>query len=70
MQIYLHGNDLGALQAFFPGDILPNEYGGTAGNFDNKSWYMELLADEEYFKSLQNFGYKIEINEETAKKTV
>lgn len=46
------------MHAFLPRDILPLEYGGTAGKFDNRPWHMQLLADEDYFKNYQNYGYK------------
>lgn len=61
MQIILHGNDLSSLLAFVPCDILPSEYNGTAGNFDNRSWYMQLLAEEEYYKHLRTYGYKVDV---------
>ncbi|CAG9769076.1 unnamed protein product [Ceutorhynchus assimilis] len=57
-RIFLHGNDIDALHAFIPTEILPSEYGGEAGPFDNRGWYMKLIAEEEYFKSLKNYGYK------------
>ncbi|XP_030766878.1 alpha-tocopherol transfer protein-like [Sitophilus oryzae] len=66
-RIYLHGNDITALHAFVSSDILPMEYGGTDGTFDNKSWYMNLLANEGYFKDLRNYGYNTENNEEAKK---
>lgn len=58
IQIYLHGNDIDALHAFVSNDILPSEYGGEAGPFDNRGWYMKLLAEEDYFKNLEMYGYK------------
>ncbi|XP_066254794.1 alpha-tocopherol transfer protein-like [Euwallacea similis] len=57
-RIFLHGNDIEALHGFLSTDILPSEYGGEAGPFDNRGWYMKLLADEEYFKELERYGYK------------
>lgn len=56
-RIFLHGNDLNALHAFVSSDILPAEYGGKAGTFDNKIWYMQLLAEEKYFKDFNSYGY-------------
>lgn len=47
-----------SLQAFIGADVLPAEYGGTAGTFDNKGWYMDLLANEEYFKNIDKYGYR------------
>ncbi|RZC38378.1 alpha-tocopherol transfer protein-like [Asbolus verrucosus] len=59
-RIFLHGSDVSALHGFVSVDILPSEYGGNAGNFDNRAWYMQLLSEEEYFKNLVKFGYKID----------
>lgn len=56
----LHGNNLTSLHSHVPVEILPAEYGGAAGNFNNKSWYMELLSQEKYFQQLRNYGYKTE----------
>ncbi|XP_028137300.1 alpha-tocopherol transfer protein-like [Diabrotica virgifera virgifera] len=61
-RIILHGSDLSSLQAFIPTEILPSEFGGKSGNFDNRAWYMQLLADEEYFKNIRTFGYKIDVD--------
>ncbi|CAH1186027.1 unnamed protein product [Phyllotreta striolata] len=61
-RIILHGNDLSSLHGFISTDILPAEYGGSAGNFDNRAWYMKILADESYFKKARGFGYKIDEN--------
>ncbi|GJQ82976.1 hypothetical protein Trydic_g15796 [Trypoxylus dichotomus] len=57
-RIYLHGSDVTSLHAFIGPEILPAEYGGTAGSFDNRPWYLELLANEEYFKNIDKFGYQ------------
>lgn len=59
-RIILHGSDLSSLHAFISTEILPSEYGGSAGNFDNRTWYLQLLADEEYFKNVRTFGYKVD----------
>ncbi|XP_072387248.1 alpha-tocopherol transfer protein-like [Diabrotica undecimpunctata] len=61
-RIILHGSDLSSLQAFIPPEILPSEFGGKSGNFDNRAWYMQLLADEVYFKNIRTFGYKIDVD--------
>ncbi|KAJ8965185.1 hypothetical protein NQ314_004328 [Rhamnusium bicolor] len=60
-RIVLHGSDLTSLQAFVSSNILPHEYGGTAGKFDNRPWYMQLLAEENYFRELHKHGYKIDV---------
>lgn len=59
----MHGSDLTNLQAFISPDVLPAEYGGNAGQFDNRPWYMQLLAEENYFKDLQKYGYNTQEEE-------
>ncbi|XP_022908344.1 alpha-tocopherol transfer protein-like [Onthophagus taurus] len=59
-RIYLHGNDVSSLHGFMKPEILPLEYGGLQGPFDNKPWYLELLSDEEHYKNLDQFGYRFE----------
>lgn len=58
-QIIMHGSDLNSLHAFIPIGILPAEYGGKAGPFNNRSWHLQLLSLEDYFKDLETYGYKI-----------
>lgn len=55
---------MSSLHSFIPAEILPLEYGGTAGNFNNKSWYIELLSAENYFRNLKSFGYKTQFSHE------
>ncbi|XP_044266194.1 alpha-tocopherol transfer protein-like [Tribolium madens] len=62
-RIFLHGSDTNALHGFISNEILPSEYGGNGGTFDNKSWYMKLLTEEEYFQDLMKYGYKINNSE-------
>jgi hypothetical protein len=47
LQIYLHGRDLKSLHAFISPDILPAEYGGKKPSFDNRTWRLSLLANED-----------------------
>ncbi|KAF2884160.1 hypothetical protein ILUMI_22019 [Ignelater luminosus] len=62
-RIYLHGSNLSSLHAFVRPDILPMEYGGSAGLFDNRPWHLQLLSEEKYFKKLEEYGYKTDNNE-------
>lgn len=55
-QIFTHGNDLKSLHRHIPKDILPTEYGGTQGGFDNIKWREQLLRDEEYFIRLEAYN--------------
>ncbi|XP_028667886.1 alpha-tocopherol transfer protein-like [Erpetoichthys calabaricus] len=45
----LHGSDLISLHQRLPRDILPEEYGGTAGKLDPSEWWSTLLSSEEEF---------------------
>ncbi|XP_038606595.1 alpha-tocopherol transfer protein-like isoform X1 [Tachyglossus aculeatus] len=48
-RFFLHGSDLNSLHSNLPRDILPREYGGTAGELDITAWNETLLASEEDF---------------------
>jgi hypothetical protein len=48
-QIYFHGKDLSSLHSFISPEILPAEYGGTKPSFDNRTWRLSLLANEDKF---------------------
>nr|CAD7455543.1 unnamed protein product [Timema tahoe] len=59
-RIYFHGRDLSSLHAFISPDILPEEYGGKKACFDNKTWRMALLANEDKLVELETYGYKVD----------
>ncbi|XP_004630989.1 alpha-tocopherol transfer protein-like isoform X2 [Octodon degus] len=48
-RFFLHGSDLNSLHTSLPRNILPKEYGGTAGELDTATWHAVLLASEEDF---------------------
>ncbi|XP_029077495.1 alpha-tocopherol transfer protein-like isoform X3 [Monodon monoceros] len=48
-RFFLHGSDLNSLHSNLPRNILPKEYGGTAGELDITAWNAALLASEEDF---------------------
>ncbi|XP_035214776.1 alpha-tocopherol transfer protein-like isoform X4 [Stegodyphus dumicola] len=56
-QIYFHGDNLSSLHQFLPPQMLPEEFGGTQGSFENEQFYECLLANEEEFQQYQKFGY-------------
>nr|CAD7400910.1 unnamed protein product [Timema cristinae] len=60
IQIYFHGRGLSSLHAFISPDILPEEYGGKKPRFDNKTWRMALLANEDKLIELETYGYKVD----------
>lgn len=48
-QYILHGSDLRSLHRHVPRSVLPQEYGGTAGQLDMCAWSRLLLDSEEEF---------------------
>lgn len=56
-QIHTHGKDLKSLHRHIPKEILPSEYGGTQGAFDNSKWREQLLNDQEYFTRLETYSH-------------
>ncbi|XP_035214774.1 alpha-tocopherol transfer protein-like isoform X2 [Stegodyphus dumicola] len=56
-RIYFHGDNLSSLHQFLPPQMLPEEFGGTQGSFENEQFYECLLANEEEFQQYQKFGY-------------
>lgn len=59
-RIFLHGSDMNTLHAFLDPAILPSEYGGTNGPFNNKQWKRSLLDDEQYYKDQNKYGYTVD----------
>ncbi len=49
IQYILHGSDLRSLHRNIPRSVLPEEYGGTAGQLDMCPWSRLLLDCEEEF---------------------
>lgn len=49
VQYVLHGSDLRSLHRHVPRSVLPEEYGGTAGQLDMRAWSRLLLDCEEEF---------------------
>ena len=49
VQYILHGSDLRSLHRNIPRSVLPEEYGGIAGNLDMTAWSQMLLDSEEEF---------------------
>lgn len=49
VQYILHGSDPRSLHRSIPRSVLPEEYGGTAGQLDMSAWSRLLLDCEEEF---------------------
>lgn len=63
LKIHTHGNDLKSLHKHIPVDILPREYGGLQGPFDNTKWREQILGDEQYFIRLETYNSSHNINQ-------
>ncbi|GFT17093.1 alpha-tocopherol transfer protein-like [Nephila pilipes] len=70
VQIYTHGNNMKSLHAHIPPDILPSEFGGLLGPFNNRDFTEKLAEDEETFIQSQMYGYISQIAEKGVKKSV
>jgi len=57
-RIRFHGADMESLHRCIPPSILPAEYGGDQAPFDNSSLKLAIEKMEEYFVSLESFGYR------------
>ncbi|PRD29943.1 UNVERIFIED_CONTAM: Ttpal [Trichonephila clavipes] len=69
-RIYTHGNNMKSLHVHIPPDILPSEFGGLLGPFNNRDFVEKLAEDEETFIQSQMYGYISQIAEKGVKKTV
>lgn len=54
----VHGKDLDSLHQFLPPDILPEEFGGLRGPFDNSAFCAELYRADALFKEYNTYGYR------------
>ncbi|KAG8192971.1 hypothetical protein JTE90_028093 [Oedothorax gibbosus] len=69
-RIYAHGSNMQSLHEHIPSEILPSEYGGQLGPFDNTAFIQSLVETEETFLQSQMYGYISQIAEKGVKKTV
>ncbi|CAL1273965.1 unnamed protein product [Larinioides sclopetarius] len=69
-RIYTHGTNMKTLHSHIPPDILPCEFGGSMGPFNNKAFIEKLAEEEETFIQSQMYGYISQIAEKGVKKTV
>ncbi|KAF8778817.1 alpha-tocopherol transfer protein-like [Argiope bruennichi] len=69
-RIYTHGSNMKTLHSHIPTDILPSEFGGLLGPFNNKAFIEKLAEEEETFIQSQMYGYISQIAEKGVKKTV
>ncbi|KAG8188117.1 hypothetical protein JTE90_029045 [Oedothorax gibbosus] len=57
-RIMLHGSDVKPLSEYIHPSILPDEYGGTAGPFDNSNWVEILDNSTDQVLDMLNYGYQ------------
>lgn len=57
-RIFIHGDDLKSLHKQVPPAILPDEFGGQLGPFDNSSWHASILANNEWCLEQRLYGYQ------------
>lgn len=57
-RIFLHGEDLKSLHKHLSPAILPEEFGGDLGPFDNSTWHASILANNEWCLNQRLYGYQ------------
>ncbi|CAN7998722.1 unnamed protein product [Ixodes hexagonus] len=57
-RMHVHGKDLNSLHQFLPPEILPEEYGGPQGPFDNSAFCDELYRADALFQTHNTYGYR------------
>ncbi|KAM7292881.1 hypothetical protein ISCGN_026016 [Ixodes scapularis] len=57
-RMHVHGKNLESLHKFLPPEILPAEYGGLRGPFDNGPFCAELYQNDATFKVNSTYGYR------------
>ncbi|OQR77050.1 alpha-tocopherol transfer protein-like [Tropilaelaps mercedesae] len=66
-RFHLHGNDLSSLHRFIPAEILPSEYGGTAGHFSGGWILKKLYENHEKFVRNSYYGYNVPCTQENCR---
>ncbi|KFM82050.1 hypothetical protein X975_03894, partial [Stegodyphus mimosarum] len=61
---------MSSLHEHIPPEILPSEFGGHLGPFDNKDFIERVAVSEETFIQSQMYGYISQIAEKGVKKAV
>ncbi|KAK8781463.1 hypothetical protein V5799_017197 [Amblyomma americanum] len=56
-RIHIHGSDMASLHQHLPPSILPEEYGGVNGAFDNTKYCQSLYDREDSFVQDMKYGY-------------
>lgn len=53
-----HGSNVNALKEYFPRTLLPSEYGGNLGPFDNREWAEKMEEFEYRITEHLRYGYR------------
>lgn len=67
-RIYTHGSNMKSLHKYLFPSILPEEYGGELGPFNNNDYINKLATSEDIFVQNQMYGYISQIAERGVKK--
>ncbi|KFM67275.1 Retinaldehyde-binding protein 1, partial [Stegodyphus mimosarum] len=57
-RIHIHGEDIKSLHKHITPAILPEEFGGDLGPFDNSAWHASILAKNEWCLQQRLYGYQ------------
>ncbi|CAN8026924.1 unnamed protein product [Ixodes persulcatus] len=57
-RVHFIGQDYNQLHELVPGELLPEEYGGTLDNYDYDEFERALLSTDTFFVELGKHGYR------------
>lgn len=57
-RLHMHGRDYASLHRYLPPEILPQEFGGLKGPFDNSKFCASMYSNEDRFKLSNTYGYR------------
>ncbi|GIY48464.1 alpha-tocopherol transfer protein [Caerostris extrusa] len=52
-----HGDNFSSLHQYIPADVLPTEFGGKQGTFQNEHFYSTIMDSEEEYVQRNKYGY-------------
>ncbi|KAL1430460.1 hypothetical protein MTO96_014905 [Rhipicephalus appendiculatus] len=64
VQIQFMRNNIDKLHSLVPGDVIPEEHGGTNEKYDYDAIEKDLLQEEEFFINLNSYGYRKKYKDE------
>ncbi|GFY73656.1 clavesin-2, partial [Trichonephila inaurata madagascariensis] len=57
-RIFIHGENLKNLHKYISPSILPQEFNGELGPFDNSTWHNNILKKNEWCLEQRLYGYQ------------